>query len=177
MFVAFWQFSFFSFNDHLLNLVFKKPYFSCVITFLSFTFYVIYIVFCNFIKMIIFLVFTVWRWQKMLSFSPLRIRRHWAIFNNLVKQIAQKWSLCGGEDGNMSITIAKWFFSTALDGVCLLHIYSSLCDSVNSGDGVYNSQTASGFCRTSHLGGRGSQTQSTGRENDESLYTDVFTQV
>lgn len=33
MFVAFWQFSFFSFNDHLLNLVFKKPYFSCVITF------------------------------------------------------------------------------------------------------------------------------------------------
>lgn len=50
---------FFSFNDHLLNLVFKKPYFSCVITFLSFTFYVIYIVFCNFIKIIISLVFTV----------------------------------------------------------------------------------------------------------------------
>lgn len=78
---------------------------------------------------------------------------------------------------SMSITIAKFFFSTALDGVCLLHIYSSPCDSVNSGDGVYNSQTASGFCRTSHLGGRGSQIQSTGRENDESLYSDVFTQV
>lgn len=38
---------FFSFEEHLLKLVFKKPYFSCV--FLSFTFYVIYFGFCMFL--------------------------------------------------------------------------------------------------------------------------------